>query len=127
MLIDNNTVNPEKMDTMSIVNLVFSRSPSPPCTYEIALSQEVYNVTLFQLLMNILIFGAKKLYGEFITADQITKQQLDELKEYMTSMGYIIKYNYTYDEGGTPLRVNIWFEPYIHKSICNGKMVLAKP
>lgn len=127
MLINNNIMNPEKMDTISIVNLIFSKEPLPPCTYQIALSDEVYNITLFQLLMNILIFGAQKLYGEWITADQITRHQFDELKEYMKSMGYVIKHNYSYDEKGTPLKVNIWFEPYMHTSICNGKMVLLKP
>ena len=51
--------------------------------------------------MNILICGAKKIYGEDITADNITKAQLETLQRYMMSIGYIIKYNYTYSKTKT--------------------------
>lgn len=108
------------MDTMSIVNIVFAKDPLPPYSFDIALAQDAYNVTLFQMLMNILICGAKKLYGESITVEQITKSQLDELQKYMMSIGYIIKYNYTYNEQNIPIKVNIWFEPYLYESKCNG-------
>jgi hypothetical protein len=127
MLIDNNNnILFYELDTKNIVNLVFADSPKLPCTYQIALSEEAYlnNVTLFQLLMNILICGAKKLYGEYITANEITKQEFDELKKYMISMGYVIKYNYTYNDDNIATKINIWFEPYIHETICNGKMFL---
>lgn len=125
MLINNNKNIPTSMDTISIVNLIFSHSPKPPCTFNIVLSEDALlsNITLFQMLMNILICGAKKLYGEFITADQISVKQFDELKLYMMSMGYIIKYNYTY-ENEIAVKINIWFEPYMHQTICGGKMPL---
>ena len=120
MLVDNNKINPNRMDTMSIVNIVFAKDPMPPYSFDIALAQDSYNVTLFQMLMNILICGAKKLYGDSITVEQITKRELDELQKYMMSIGYIIKYNYTYNEQNIPIKVNIWFEPYLYESKCNG-------
>lgn len=120
MLVDNNKIVPRNMDTLSIVNVVFAKEPLPPYTYNIALAEDAYNVTLFQLLMNILMCGAKKVYGEFITADNLTKDQFEELQKYMMSIGYIIKYNYTYNKENIPIKVNIWFEPYMYNSKCNG-------
>lgn len=120
MLVDNNKIVPRNMDTMSIVNVVFAKEPLPPYTYNIGLAEDAYNVTLFQLLMNILMCGAKKVYGEFITADNLTKDQFNELQKYMMSIGYIIKYNYTYNKENIPIKVNIWFEPYMFNSKCNG-------
>ena len=120
MLVDNNKIVPRNMDTLSIVNVVFAKEPLPPYTYNIALAEDAYNVTLFQLLMNILMCGAKKIYGEFITADNLTKDQFEELQRYMMSIGYIIKYNYTYNKEGIAIKVNIWFEPYMFNSKCNG-------
>lgn len=120
MLIDNNRIIISRMDTISIVNIIFAKEPLPPYSYNIALTEDTYNVTLFQLLMNILLCGAKKIYGENITADNITKDRFNELQRYMMSIGYIIKYNYTYNEENIPIRVNIWFEPYMFNSKCNG-------
>ena len=120
MLVDNNKIVPRNMDTLSIVNVVFAKEPLPPYTYNIGLAEDAYNVTLFQLLMNILMCGAKKVYGEFITADNLTKDQFNELQKYMMSIGYIIKYNYTYNKENIPIKVNIWFEPYMFNSKCNG-------
>ena len=120
MLVDNNKIVPRNMDTLSIVNVVFAKEPLPPYTYNIALAEDAYNVTLFQLLMNILMCGAKKIYGDFITAENLTKKQFEELQRYMMSIGYIIKYNYTYNKEGIAIKVNIWFEPYMYNSKCNG-------
>jgi len=120
MLVDNNRIIGKDLDTLSIVNIVFVKEPLPPYTYSVLLSEHTYNVTLFQLLMNILICGARKIYGDCITVDTITKDQLETLQRYMMSIGYIIKYNYTYDEHNIPIKVNIWFEPYMFESKCNG-------
>ena len=120
MLVDNNKIVPRNMDTLSIVNVVFAKEPLPPYTYNIGLAEDAYNVTLFQLLMNILICGARKIYGDYITAENLTKRQFEELQRYMMSIGYIIKYNYTYNKEGIAIKVNIWFEPYMFNSKCNG-------
>ena len=120
MLVDNNKIVPRNMDTLSIVNVVFAKEPLPPYTYNIGLAEDAYNVTLFQLLMNILICGARKIYGDYITAENLTKRQFEELQRYMMSIGYIIKYNYTYNKEGIAIKVNIWFEPYMINSKCNG-------
>lgn len=123
MLVHNNTINPRNMDTLTIVNVIFAKEPLPPYTYNIALSEDSYNITLFQLLMNILLCGARKIYGDYITAENITKEQFDELQKYMMSIGYVIKYNYTYNKEGIAIKVNIWFEPYIYETKCNGKVI----
>jgi|UniRef100_A0A6C0ALY7 hypothetical protein len=120
MLVDNNKIVPRNMDTLSIVNVVFAKEPLPPYTYNIGLAEDAYNVTLFQLLMNILMCGARKIYGDYITAENLTKRQFEELQRYMMSIGYIIKYNYTYNKEGIAIKVNIWFEPYMFNSKCNG-------
>lgn len=122
MLIDNNKIIHNKIDTLSIVNVIFAKEPLPPYSYNIKLAEDTHG-TLFQLLMNILLCGAKKIYGENITADNITKKQFEELQKYMMSIGYIIKYNYTYNEENIPIKVNIWFEPYMFSSKCNGTII----
>ena len=122
MLIDNNKIISRNTDTISIVNVIFAKEPLPPYSYNIALAEDAYNVTLFQLLMTILICGAKKIYGEFITVEKITKEQFNELQKYMMSIGYVIKYNYSYNNEGVETKINIWFEPYIYETKCNGMM-----
>ena len=116
----------------SIVNMIFANSPKPPCTYKIELSNELImqNVSLFQLLMSILVSGAKKLYGEQIVPNQISEKQFSVLKSYMASMGYIIKHNYSYPEqqilDSNSIRatvINIWFEQYISPTDCHGRVV----
>lgn len=107
-----------------IVIDIFSKPPKKPCTYNISISP---NITLFQLLMSILISGARHLYGESISPNDITSDQFDELKCYMESVGYKIKYNYKLlnddpnilDEH-KPRIINIWFEQFIPSINCHG-------
>jgi hypothetical protein len=116
---------------IGLVNTIFTTSPKPPCTYTIAVAEEVSSqITLFQLLMNLLIAGAKKLYGENITPNDITHEQFEELKLYMESVGYVIKHNYKFltddpnirDED-KPRVINIWFEQVILKYDCHGRKI----
>lgn len=128
--------------TLDIINQIFTRPPQPPCTYVICLSQDLSdkNINMFQFLMNILITGAKKLYGENINAQNLTNEQFNTLKMYMESLGYCIKYNYTFIKDSkkfdlylheakiqvpelSPISINIWFEPYIVKSDCHGRII----
>ena len=43
----------------------------------------VNQVVMFQLLMSFLIAGAKHLYGNQITPEQISEKQFEELKDYI--------------------------------------------
>lgn len=113
------------------LNKIFSEPPKPPCTYNLALSND-NNATMFQLLMSILIYGAKKLYGEDITPNEITLEQFDILKSYIESIGYVIKHNYTDLKKKeilssppieSPSIINIWFEQYIPKIDCHGRII----
>jgi hypothetical protein len=110
-----------------VIETVFSKDPKPPCTYSISLSNELIEkkISPFQLLMTILVDGAKYLFGQNITPDQITEKQFDLLKMYMESIGYSIKYNYNNNIQLTeqPKIINIWFEEYIMKYDCHGRIV----
>ncbi len=128
------------ISSLDIINQIFTRPPQPPCTYTIALIDDKQNITMFQFLMNVLIAGAKKLYGEDISAQNLTQEQFNTLKMYMGSLGYFIKYNYTFIKDSkkfdldpktarktapelSPVCINIWFEPYIIHTDCHGRQV----
>jgi hypothetical protein len=118
----------------TLVDMIFSKPPKPPCTYTLMLPENVIanQVTIFQLLMSFLIAGAKHLYGDHITPEQISERQFEELKDYIESIGYIIRYNYKYlaindDNDLSPLQqpriINIWFEKYFQKTDCHGRKI----
>lgn len=112
-----------------LVDIIFIRNPKPPCTYKIALPDDMQQ-NMFQLLMTLLICGARKLYGENITPSDISEYQFEELKRYIESVGYVIKYNYkdiNTDENIEirPRIINIWFEQYIQLIDCHGRPVLC--
>lgn len=119
----------------SLVNMIFSKPPKPPCTYNLTLPENINlnQVIMFQMLMTFLISGAKHLYGNHITPEQISEKQFQELKYYVESVGYVIKYNYKYlteeikTNTNNPLEqpriINIWFEKYFDKTDCHGRKV----
>jgi hypothetical protein len=119
----------ETQSLNSLVKTIFTGPPRPQCTYTIAISDD-QNTTLFQLLMSVLITGAKFLYGESITPSDISQEQFDELKLYMESMGYKVKHNYTNigDENIPnelkPRIINIWFEAIPPpRTDCHGRRI----
>lgn len=106
-----------------IVEFIFTKPPAGPCTYNVIFADNspTMKSTTFNLLMDILITGAKKLYGENIIPAHISEEQFDTLKKYISSIGYHLKYNYTYAEDNkTILLINIWFEPYTCRVDCHG-------
>jgi hypothetical protein len=121
----------------ALVNVIFSKPPKPPCTYNLMLPETVIvnQVIMFQLLMNFLIAGAKYLYGNHITPEQISEKQFEELKHYIESIGFMIRYNYkyitnddtNYPKNLSPLEhprvINIWFEKYFEKTDCHGRKI----
>jgi len=110
-----------QLDINGVVDMVFSSSPLPPCTYKIEL---IDDTLVFQVLYKILIKGARKLYGPDITADNINSNQLNTLKRYIQSLGYLLKYNYSFDdETLEPTHVNVWFETIKGLQNCNGFIV----
>ncbi len=114
----------ESKSLQDLVNIIFSKPPKPPCTY--MLTQDSSNVTYFQLLMSLLISGAKILYGENITPNDITDNQFKELQSYIESVGFRIKYNFSDVElNGEKQRViNIWFEPFLDNINCHGIRII---
>ena len=129
------TIQSKNMETL--VEMIFSKPPNPPCTYTLMLPENanVNQVIMFQLLMNFLIAGAKKLYGNDITPEQISDKQFQELKYYIESIGYMIKYNYKYEPTNSLISsqnellestnkvINIWFEKYFEQIDCHGRKV----
>jgi hypothetical protein len=117
------------MSIENVLDKIFSEPPKAPCTYNLNLSND-NSGTMFQLLLGVLIYGAKKIYGDDITPSQITLEQFDVLKSYIESIGYVIKHNYTdltqneiisSPKLNAPSVINIWFEQYIPKIDCHGK------
>jgi 5-enolpyruvylshikimate-3-phosphate synthase len=103
-----------------LVEMIFTGSPKPPCTYTLAVPDD-NSTNMFQLLMGLLVSGCKKIYGENIQPSNITQSQFKEIQSYMESVGYVVKYNYSYNENKIPEKINIWFEQYIHNIDCHGR------
>jgi hypothetical protein len=125
----------ETQNIETLVNVIFSKPPKPPCTYNLMLPETVIvnQIVMFQLLMKFLITGAKFLYGNHITPEQISEKQFEELKHYIESIGFMIRYNYKYitnnetPDNLSPLEhprvINIWFEKYFEKTDCHGRKI----
>jgi len=124
------TVNTSIKSIDNIVDLVFSKDPKPPCTYYLTLPE--YQITqsqIFNMLMSVLISGAKRLYGDSIRPSDISDKQFSTLKMYIESLGYSLKYDYKPIVNKDiefiipPTVINIWFEPYYKKYDCHGRNI----
>ena len=72
--------------------------------------------------MNILILGARKIFGENINPAFISEKDFNLLKEYILSIGYILKSNQVSDENGIK-KINIWFEQFNPTVTCHGLVI----
>lgn len=101
-------------DIDEFVNFIFSSPPKPPCSFNV----NIENESKFPVLLKILLDGAKKLYGQVAPQD-ISERQYDILNEYMESIGFSIKYNYTVDENDNNkiTHINVWFVPYMKQAL----------
>lgn len=115
----------DKIDLKKLIELVFTNPPKPPCSINLDIPDNMINLfkKTLNILMYILIEGAKILYGKNIKPLDITIEKFAILQEYMNSIGYVIKYNYDNDENDMPIKVNIWFVKYVHQTTCNGRML----
>lgn len=97
-----------------LVNFIFLNYPKPPCSYNLNIDAP----SKLPVLLEILLTGARKLYGP-ICPKEITEKQFDTLNSYMQSIGYTIKYNFTYDPNNINniTHINIWFVPYIKPAL----------
>lgn len=96
-----------------MINTIFENSPKDISTYSIKSTTR-----MFPILMEILITGAKKLYGEDITPSQLTYEQFNILQKYIMSIGYKVMYNYTENINGKI--INVWFEEIKKVVDCKG-------
>lgn len=112
------------MDVSKVVELVFVPPPKSICTYSLVTPySDPKEPGMFRILMDILMSGARKIFGPDVTAQNITSSQFEELKKYMGSIGFKVKHNFTCDPvSQLPLFVNIWFERYELQKACNGSI-----
>lgn len=115
------------MNTPEFVLNLFSKPPAPPCTLLLATNisenDEYYRQKMLPLLMDILVKGAKILFGEHIAPKDISAAQFETLQKYFRSFGFVIKYNYTMSTSDTPQRINIWFDKLKPKQLCSGIII----
>lgn len=114
-------MNFEDLDTF--VEYIFSKEPKPPCSYNLNIACD----TKLPVLLQILLKGANKLYGPVQPKD-ITEEQFDKLNDYMQSIGFSIKYNYTFCEQDLDkiTHINVWFVPYIKPAFNNNCGIYMK-
>lgn len=115
------------INLIEFINTIFSKPASKPCSFIInsRLTLNEYEKNrhiMLPILMNILILGAKKLFGENITPKNMTPSQFEILQNYFKSFGFIIKYDFII-ENDIPAKVDIWFEKYKPIQTCNGLII----
>lgn len=116
-----------QMATVSeIVDHLFSKPPLDACTYKILVYEKNHEddkVNSFPFLMDILVSGAKKLFGDHISPSSLSEKQFNVLKQYMLSLGFQVKHEHKYEEGSDkPYLINIWFEQYKCTTDCHGRV-----
>lgn len=102
----------------ALVNLVFSSKPRDFCFFNIKLTDS--NVNMFPYLITIFINGAKKIFGDDISAESMTLEQFNIMKQYMYSLGYDTMYRYD------DTQVHLWFEPIKVLVDCKGHKTIRK-
>lgn len=112
----------QNINLYQLINLLFTNSPKPPNSIVIDINKLASDqkLTVFQSLMTILINGARILFGENVSAENISDSQYNTLQNYIQSIGFDLHHEYKYDENGIALMVNIYFLPHIGNENCNG-------
>jgi hypothetical protein len=108
-------------DINSFVNNIFNGVPKPPCTYSIRF-KDIPIEKRNKLLFKICVIGAKKLFGDSITIDNITSHQFHTLNKYLQSMGYQINYS----KLPTESNYRIWFDQIQVLTMCSGLLLFQK-
>lgn len=108
----------EFFDINLFINNIFNGIPKPPCTFSIKF-KDMPLQQRNKLLFKILVTGAKKIFGNQITIDNIDNHQFNILDKYIQSMGY--KINYKISESNDYV---IWFEKLNIIKNCNGTRVI---
>lgn len=111
----------DNVNLYQLINIIFTNSPKSANSIIININKLAsdQNLTIFQSLMTILLNGAKILFGENISAENISESQYNILKKYIESIGYELHHEYKYDENNIPIMVNVYFLPYIGNETCN--------
>jgi hypothetical protein len=104
-----------------IVDCVFGpKLPLRPGSINLRFSHDPTIVN--KILSNIMILGAKKLFGYSISPSNITKKQFSLLNDYFHSMNYNIKYTPNVNHNNEISGYHVIYEPYIHNVKCNGRI-----
>lgn len=101
------------------VSCIFSGDPKPPCTFIVHFNN-IPKSERNKILWQILVTGAKKIYGNQISIDTIEPYQFFLLDRYLQSMGFKIKY----DNINCPQGILIWFDEIKISTLCNGFTII---
>jgi hypothetical protein len=105
-----------------MINQIFSEEPQTPHFYHLDLEENegpsVENETRKQIrskntaniLMTIFFNGCKKLFGESVGPNNMTKEQFELVDKYIMSFGYTTRYEFETDDQNVPVSLQIWFE-----------------
>lgn len=102
---------------LKLINYIFSETPKPPCTFKFPL-QNLNHTEKNKLLWNILVVGAKKIYGDSISVNTIEPHQFFKLDQYIQSIGYKLRYQ------SCPDGTLIWFDKLTVLNLCNGTKII---
>lgn len=104
-----------------IVNCVFGPNiPMRPGSINLRFSHDPALVN--KILSNIMILGAKKIFGDSVSPSNITQKQFLLLNDYFHSMNYNIKYTPNVNHNNEISGYHVTYEPYIHNVKCNGRI-----
>jgi hypothetical protein len=105
------------------VENLFSQNPKPPCSVKLQLTNPSKRI---ETLMSILINGAKYLYGQEISPNNLTIDQFQYLQTYFNSIGFVIRYKKEFldDEEKILLKIDIWFDELKRQTMCDGRTII---
>lgn len=106
----------------SFVEDLFSKNPQSPCTINFMLHYQNKSSKL-EVLMKVLILGARYLYGNSIQPENLTNEQFEYLQSYFHSFGQIIRFKKIYNKNNQLLNIDIWFEEFKRLITCDGRVL----
>jgi hypothetical protein len=111
---------------LELINTVFKSAPLDVCAYKIESplihnDNDNHDIIMFPILMNIMISGAKILYGQDTTPQSLSVSQFNKLKQYIMSLGYQVEHSYTNID--QLQMINIWFKKINVLYDCKGNKI----
>ena len=113
------------MSVIDIVRNIFKNDIKPPFTYKLSLNESLDTFEkINKYLSDILLIGLTELYGDgnnglnITKIAELSKEEVDDLKNYMKSMGYTFDYIFRYNRIRGEVRYKLTFKPYVEFTPC---------